>query len=94
MADYTIDSVGTGSRHALFADRVDTFRVAGMTLEDGSHLSLSQYPSESPDWGVDSYIKANGMPVWVHSAGERTCNVSAVSTEAAAALNARCEVQA
>ena len=94
MADYTIDSVGTDSRHALFSDRVDTFRVAGMTLEDGSHLSLSQYPSESPDWGVDSYIKANGMPVWVHSAGERTCNVSAVSTEAAAALNARCEVQA
>lgn len=84
-----IKKMGTASRTPLFGGEPVEFRQATFTLDDGHTLSVSQYPEEHPDWGVDALLGPGGVPRWVHSDGERAgLVVKAISDECASWLNA------
>ena len=84
-----LKKMGTGVRYPPFGGEPVEFRQATFTLDDGHTLSVSQYPEEHPDWGVDALIGPGGVPHWVHSDGERAgLVVKAISDEYASRLNA------
>jgi hypothetical protein len=88
MENITVSEIARDSRKALFSDTEFPFVKATLTLDDGSVMHVSQYPSEFPQWGVDNYFKGNGFPVWCHGHGARDSNVSAVNDDVESLLNA------
>lgn len=88
ITDFTAKQINRGLLSSDFQDA----HVATVTFDTGDVFGVSRFHDED-QWIVDSAIRANSFPVFVHGEGSRVTNLYTLSNlpEVENALNERIE---